>query len=194
MRLSVLLFLLLSPVSAIWAQGDIHRCMGANGIPVFTDRVCSDVNATPVLPPAPTSSVPTPAGPMQPPPVLCAADMAHLKQAVVDAFADRNPNRLAGLTLWNGDGKQSVVADIRFFARLMAHPLIDVKTDSGSAASASSAADPSELSMSGIPSPEPERGESLLVQTESDDGSGATEATRFSVVHHAGCLWLQPQD
>lgn len=168
--------------------------MGANGIPVFTDRVCSDVDATPVLPPAPTSSAPSPVTNAQPPPVLCAADMAHLKQAVVDAFAERNPNRLAGLTLWSGDGQQAVVADIRVFSRLMAHPLIDVKTDAGSAAPAASTADPSQLALSGAPSPAPTRGESLLVQTESDDGSGATGETRFGVVHHAGCLWLEPQD
>ena len=45
----LLLLLLLLPVGAARAQGGIHRCMGADGIPVFTDRVCTDVNAKPVL-------------------------------------------------------------------------------------------------------------------------------------------------
>ncbi|GAB2587309.1 DUF4124 domain-containing protein [Dyella jejuensis] len=198
MRIWTLLLLLLWPLRAAWAQGDIHRCMGANGIPVFTDRVCSDVNATPVMP-APTSSAAQVAADLaQPPAVLCAADLAQLKQAIIDAFAVRKPNRLAGLVLWDGDAKAGVVTDIRLFSRLMAQPLIDVKAVSSSAPASSSSAsgdddaDSSELSPSAA-STSTAGGEAVLVQTESDDGSGATQTTRFDVVHHAGCLWLHPQ-
>ncbi|HUA82106.1 MAG TPA: DUF4124 domain-containing protein [Dyella sp.] len=192
MRPFVLLWLLwLLPICTAHAQGDIHRCMGANGIPVFTDRVCSDVNATPTMPtPAATSSAPAEVA--QPPAVLCAADMKQLKQAVVDAFAERNPNRLAGLALWNGDGQATVVTDIRFFSRLMSHPLIGVKTVSASG-NDDNDADASALSLSSSPSPAPSQGEALIVQTESDDGSGAAQSTRFDVVHRSGCMWLQPQ-
>ncbi|WP_229678951.1 DUF4124 domain-containing protein [Dyella caseinilytica] len=185
MRLWIFLLLCL-PIATASAQGDIHRCMGANGIPVFTDRVCSDVNASPLLPPASTSSAPASPIQAQPPPVLCASDMAHLKQAVVDAFADRNPNRLAGLMLWNGDGQQAVVADIRVFSQLMARPLIGVTVE-GEAASDDNTGDPSSNDA-------PAHGEALLVQTESDDGSGAAEQTRFDVIHHSGCLWLHPHN
>ncbi|GLQ47275.1 hypothetical protein GCM10007862_23260 [Dyella lipolytica] len=185
MRFIAILLLFLLPVGAAWAQGDIHRCTGANGVPVFTDRICSDVNATPVMP-APSSSAQAPVELSQPPPVLCAADMAHLKQAVIDAFAARNPNRLAGLMLWGDDGEQAVVADIRVLGRLMAHPLIDVKVVP--------ADDPPTPSTSALPSPKTGQGEALLVQTESDDGSGATQETRFEVLHQSGCLWLQLQN
>lgn len=193
MRLLVLVLLFLLPAGAVWAQGDIHRCVGADGIPVFTDRVCTDINATPVMPPAPTSTVAAPANLSQPPTVLCAADMPQLKQAVVDAFAARNPNRLAGLMLWDGDGQETVVSDIRLLSRLMAHPLMDIK---GAPASPSSTTDApaSTLSMSATPNPRPAQGETLSVQTESDDGSGATQETRFDVLHHAGCLWLHLQN
>jgi hypothetical protein len=193
MRLLVILLLLLLPVCAAHAQGDIHRCVGANGIPVFTDRVCSDINAAPVAPPAPTSSVAPPSGglPSQPPAVLCAAGMAQLKQAVVDAFAARNPNRLAGLMLWDGDGQGAVVADIQLFNRLMEHPLIDITTGPASAASTTDA--PSASSTS-VPPPGPSEGGTLVVRTEAEDGSGTTQQTRFDVVRHDGCLWLHPQD
>lgn len=190
MRLRILLLLLLLPVASVRAQGDIHRCAGANGVPIFTDRVCSDLDAAPVLP-APTVT-PAPASPSAPPPaVLCATDVAHLKQAVIDAFAERNPNRLAGLMLWNGDGQQAVVADIRVFNQLMAHPLIGV-TVSGAA---DDEADPDATEPAPLPPADdaPAHGESLLVQTESDDGSGSTGQTRFDVLHHAGCLWLRPR-
>jgi hypothetical protein len=195
MRLLAISLLLLLPVGAVWAQTGIHRCLGANGVPVFTDRVCSDINAAPVAPPAPSASVAAePTGlPTQPPAVLCAADMAKLKQAVVDAFAARNPNRLAGLMLWDGDGQQAVVSNIRLFDRLMAHPLIDIRSGPASASSTVSS-DAAVSSTSAAPNPRPEQGESLLVQTEADDGSGGTQETRFDVVRHDGCLWLHPQE
>jgi hypothetical protein len=198
--LSLFLLLLLLPISAVKAQGDIHRCIGADGIPVFTDRVCSDINAKPVMPaPAASTSTATSASvssaPLQAPAITCAADLKQLKQAVIDAFAERNPNRLAGLTLWNGDGKEEVVADIRYFKRLMSRPLIEVKStaDASSTSSDSDDADASSLSLSASPNPTPAHGEALIVQTESDDGSGATTQTRFDVVHRSGCIWLRPQ-
>ena len=194
MRLLAILLLFLLPFGAVSAQGDIHRCVGANGIPVFTDRVCSDINATPVMPPASASTVAVQANPSQPLPVLCATDIAQLKQAVVDAFAVRNSNRLAGLMLWDGDGQETVVADIRGFNRLMAHPLIGVSAGSSSAAAAGQSADPPAQAASAAPSPSPAPGATLSVQTEADDGSGATQETHFDIVHHDGCLWLHPRD
>lgn len=191
MRFLIFLLLLLLMPMCVRAQGDIHRCMGANGIPVFTDRVCADVNAAPVLPaPAPAASAHAPAEFLQPPAVTCAADLQQLKQAVIDAFAERNPNRLAGVTLWNGDGKEEVVAGIRYFARLMARPLIEVR--SVSAHSDDDDADASALALSTSPKPAPAQGEALIVRTESDDGSGADGETRFDVVHRSGCVWLRP--
>ena len=191
MRVTAVVLLFLLSVATASAQGDIHRCVGADGRPVFTDRVCSDVNATPVLPPAAAATAPvTVVGSALPaPPVLCAADEAHLKQAVVDAFAARNPNRLAGLMLWNGAGQQAVVANIRTFTRLMARPLIDVEAGSGGSSSQGGSDTPDVA-----PSDTATHGGTLVVRTESDDGAGNTEATRFDVIHHAGCLWLSPQD
>ncbi|GLQ89287.1 DUF4124 domain-containing protein [Dyella flagellata] len=197
MRLaSLLLLLLLLPVCAAKAQGDIHRCMGADGIPVFTDRVCTDLNAKPVMP-APAASVHAPVEqqPSQAPAVTCAADLKQLKQAVIDAFTERNPNRLAGLTLWNGDGKEEVVAGIRYYNRLMSRPLIEVKStgEPSSTSDHDDDADASSLSLSASPNQTPAHGGALIVETESDDGSGATTQAQFDVVHRSGCVWLRPQ-
>ncbi|MBE1161331.1 DUF4124 domain-containing protein [Dyella acidiphila] len=191
LQFSLLLLLLLLPVAAASAQGGIHRCLGANGIPVFTDRVCTDVNAAPLLPPPATVAAPPAVTTATPPAVLCAADLAHLKQAVIDAFADRSPNRLAGLMLWNGDGQQAVVADIRVYNQLMAHPLIGVSV-TGAADDDAEPDDAPGPSPAGSAGNAPAHGAALLVQTESEDGSGGTGQTRFDVVHHAGCLWLRP--
>jgi len=192
---AVLLLLVLVPVCAK-AQGDIHRCIGADGIPVFTDRACADVNAKPALPaPASTAGAPASASTFQPPAVTCATDVEQLKQAVIDAFDDRKPNRLAGLMLWSGDEKDAAVADIRLFTRLMVHPLLDVQSvpAASSSASGNNDADASQLSLSASPDQTPAHGEALIVQTQSDDGSGAGEQTRFDVVHRSGCVWLQLQ-
>jgi hypothetical protein len=197
MRFLAVLLLLLLPFGMARAQGDIHRCMSANGGVIFTDRACADINAAPAVP-APSTSVSDASMTVtqQPPPVLCASDLGQLKQAVVDAFAARNPNRLAGLMLWDGAGRDAVVANIRAFTRMMAHPLVGVRASDYTSTSpppASSAdADPSTLSMAATPSPPPVRGESLSVETEADDGSGATQEAHFGVIHHAGCLWLEP--
>jgi hypothetical protein len=189
MRHTLFLLLLLLIPACVHAQGDIHRCVGADGIPVFTDRVCADVNAAPVLSaPAPAISAHASAIPSQPPAVTCAADMEQLKQAVIDAFAERNPNRLAGVTLWNGDGKEEVVAGIRYFTRLMSRPLIEVK----SASAGDDDSNASALSLSASPKPAPARIQALIVRTESDDGSGANQEARFDVVHRSGCVWLRP--
>jgi hypothetical protein len=121
-------------------------------------------------------------------------DVKQLKQAVVDAFTERNPNRLAGLTLWNGDGKEEVVAGIRYFNRLMSRPLIEVKSVSdGSSNADDDDADASSLSLSASPQPASTHDEALIVQTESDDGSSAVVQTRFDIVHRSGCMWLRPQ-
>jgi hypothetical protein len=194
MRFPLLLLLLLLPVTALKAQGDIHRCVGADGQQVFTDRACSDVNAQPALPPASPSSAASPAlgvtqEPRPHPAVLCAADIKQLKQAVVDAFAAHNPNRLAGLTLWSGAGQQAVVANIRAFTELMAHPLIGVDTDSDDSADDDDGGDTPDSASNA-----PAHGGALVVQTESDDGSGQDRETRFDVIRHAGCFWLRPQD
>jgi hypothetical protein len=185
------LLLFLFPFTAVWAQGDIHRCIGADGRPVFTDRVCSDLDAKPVLSPAPasTASAALASPVLPPPPVLCAKDMEGLKQAVVDAFAARNPNRLAGLMLWNGAGRDTVVVYIRALSGLMAHPLLEVDADADESAYDEDEDDASSASTSRASG----QGGTLVVQAGSDDsGSGHLEA-RFDIIRHAGCLWLRPQ-
>jgi len=130
MRLLAIPLLFLLPVGVVLAQGDIHRCISADGTPMFTDRVCSDVNARPVTPPptASSSTEPPATALHAPPAVLCAANLSELKQAVVDAFAAHDPNRLAGLMLWGGYGDDAVVADIRGLGQLMQRPLLAIDT------------------------------------------------------------------
>jgi len=185
-RCALLLMLLLSSASAL-AQDGIHRCIGPDGNPLFTDQPCAALQATPVAPPSestpPNSQTPSVA---EPPPVLCAASVAELRQSVQDAFASRNPNRLAGLMLWSGYGRDAVVADIRSMSALMKQTLLDVGEDADDPPSASSS--PSDMSA---PAPRAPANPRIVVRTVTDDGSGSAHETHFSVVRRSGCLWLR---
>lgn len=179
----LLLLLLLIISVPLRAQDVIHHCIGSDGHPVFTDQPCAALNATP------TFSVSTPAtgssitGALrESPPVLCAATREALRQSVTEAFAARDPNRLAALMLWSGYGKQSAAAQIQGFGQLMKRPLIGIGSTNGDtlASSGSNAAVP------------PYEDDDLVVRTAENDGSGAAHETRFAITRRSGCLWLKP--
>ncbi|BDU18588.1 DUF4124 domain-containing protein [Dyella sp. GSA-30] len=180
---SLCLLLLLIIGVPLHAQDVIHHCMSSDGHPVFTDQPCAAVNATPTVnaqAPAAGSSVAS--SPPGPPPVLCAATMEALRQSVTDAFAARDPNRLAALMLWSGYGKQSAVTQIQDLGQLMKRPLIGIGgVDEDAPANAGSEAAPS-----------PRNEDDLVVRTASNDGSGTTHETHFAITRRSGCLWLKP--
>lgn len=191
-RLAALLCLILLAWAApVVAQTPIHRCIGANGNAVFTDQPCAALQATPVSRSAP----PAPAGTAKPLSTLCAANLGALRQGVIDAFASRDANRLAGMMLWNGYGRGAAIADIQALTRLMKQPLLDVSAPQDSAptpAPASSLDDP--FSMDVVPRPPPASDRQLVVHTADSDGNGNPRELRFNIVRQAGCLWLRNAD
>jgi len=187
-RLATLLCLILLACAApAAAQTPIHRCIGANGGAVFTDQPCAALQATPVSPNVPTAQAA--AAPAAPPPILCAASPGELRQSVIDAFASRDANRMAGLMLWDGYGRGAAIADIRSLAELMRQPLLDVDIPNGGApAQAASIDDP--FATDAPPAP-PSAGNRLVLHIAGNDGSGAPRELRFDIVRQAGCLWLR---
>ena len=189
-RLTVLLCL----VALAWttpgqAQTEIHRCVGSNGSAVFTDQPCAALQATPVNP----TAAPAPnAAPPAAPPVLCAASLGQLRESVIDAFASRDANRLAGLMLWSGYGRGAAIADIRALGELMKQPLLDVDLpgdDGGPASAASGDAAP----YAG-PAPSDSVADQLVLHTAANDGTGNPREIRFGIARQAGCLWLRYRD
>lgn len=173
------------------AQTPIHRCIGANGNAVFTDQPCGALQATPVNRAAPSA----PAVAATTPPTLCAASLGALRQGVIDAFASRDANRLAGMMLWDGYGRGAAISDIRSLTQLMKQPLMDVNTPDDSApapAPASSLDDP--FAMEVAPAAPPPQSNQLVVHTTDNDGSGNSRELRFNIVRQAGCLWLRNAD
>lgn len=106
--------------------------------------------------------------------------MSALRQSVTEAFASRDPNRLAALMLWGGYGKQSAVTQIQDLGQLMKRPLIGIGGDESPPADADGGDAP------------PPREDALIVKTASNDGSGSAHETRFAITRQSGCLWLRP--
>jgi hypothetical protein len=166
------------------AQNPIHRCIGANGSPVFTDQPCDSMQATSVTAAA---KAPDAVSTLGPPAVTCAAGFSQLRQSVIDAFAGHDANRLAGLMLWGGYGRDAAVADIRSLAALMRYPLVDLGPSDAPAASAS-ASDPF---ASDTPPPPPESSHQLVLHVASSGADGGSRELRFDIVRRSGCLWLR---
>lgn len=186
----------------------IHRCVDHAGRLVFTDRVCADVDATPALPGenagAATSPVDAPLGYEDRSAQLCAATLDALRQQIVDAFAARDPNRLAGLMLWDGYSRRGVVEQIRTLGTLMRQPLLDVADDGPvrvvqTAPSTAALYDASrplgpQAQSSGTDIEEARPPAAITLVTGPEDASGASTSTRFALVPQSGCLWLRPAD
>jgi hypothetical protein len=192
--LALLLFLL--PFCAL-AQNGIHRCIGPDGNPLFTDQPCAALQATPVNAPPPTTPAPqaaqdsSPAIATTPPTVTCATSVAELRQSMVDAFATRDPNRLAGLMIWNGYRRDAVVADIRSLGSLMQRPLLDISAPGEDDSPASGSSEGTDMSDDhAAPRRSTGDGNQLIVHTASSDGTGTPHESRFTVVRRSGCLWL----
>jgi hypothetical protein len=176
MRAIALLLLLTLCILATTArtQDAIHHCVDAHGNPVFTDQPCSSQQARPVQTPSAAASVASPDTPV--PLQRCASTTAELRQRVIDAFAARDPNQLAGLMLWHGYGNRSAVDDLRALAQLVRQPLLEIHFDN------EQDGDPGGGSP---PTPPPAPASELQLRT--DDGNRAS----FAITHLAGCLWLR---
>ncbi|MGN6227826.1 MAG: DUF4124 domain-containing protein [Dyella sp.] len=186
----------------------IHRCVDHAGRLVFTDRICADVDATPALPGDNAGSA---TSPVDAPPryedrsaQLCAATLDALRQQIVDAFAARDPNRLAGLMLWDGYSRRGVVEQIRALGVLMQQPLLEVSAD-GPAHVVQTA--PFATDLYDASQPLGPQGESVpagndstrppaavILVTGPRDASGASTSTRLALITQSGCLWLRPAD
>lgn len=179
----LLLILLATLAAPAAAQNAIHRCVDARGNPVFTDQPCSALQASPVQAAPPAANVAAANAPV--PLQTCAATDAELRQRVIDAFAARDPNRLAGLMLWRGYGHGAAVGDIRALGRLVRQPLLEIHlggdSDDDPAAAASAGPPPAAASA-------PPPADELRLRTSAADGE---RSARFAIARQAGCLWLR---
>ena len=174
MRAIALAAALLAP--AAFAQTALNRCVAADGTAVFTDRPCDALDARP----APTA----PANPDTLPDRVatvreCARQPAALVEAIEQAFAAADGNRLAELYDWRGRSRASANAVMPRLEALAASRVVDVRT----AHSAEGSGD-AELAAEAAKAP-PDR----VRITASPDGLGRGETAEFRLVRASGC-WL----
>ena len=136
-----LILLALSLGGIAWAQsGRIHRCIGENGEPTFSDRKCEPGSAAASAPPgAPSSSTGESSPALGGSPVLpgapavtqtCPISPEDLRDRVEAAFQAKNAVGLSGLFLWDGFGGASAIAPLRELAGLIAEPVVSIEIDS----------------------------------------------------------------
>jgi len=181
---------LLALVAPVAAQSPIHHCIDAGGHLLFTDQPCAALQATPLDPVAKSDSGQLDRLPSN----LCAADLGQLRQNVIAAFANHDANRLAGLMLWDGDGRAAALADIHALGEWVRQPLLGLDAPSDIAPSGSTALPPAPVDSSTaalVASPagvQPPVGDQLVLHTASIDSHNEL---RFKVVQRSGCLWLR---
>ncbi|ANB16975.1 DUF4124 domain-containing protein [Dokdonella koreensis] len=103
------------PVAAAAQEPPVHRCTGAGGQTVFTDRRCSDPalgTAVPALPE--TTTVP---------PGDCAVSADDLRKRVTRAWQAGNLIDLSGAFLWDGYGAQAAQRRLEALAAGLRGPL-----------------------------------------------------------------------
>lgn len=133
----LLLVVLLATCNVALAQdAHIHRCIGENGEPTFSDQKCSALRAAPETE-APSTTQGQPgfehfstiirAAPFVT--QTCAVSAQDLRIRVETAFNKANAVGLSGLFLWSGYGQGSAIAALRDLARLIREPLISIDLD-----------------------------------------------------------------
>ncbi len=183
---------------ALWAtpamaQTDIHRCIDAKGNALFTDQTCAAMQATAIQPAAKpgddvTNAATIASTPAEPPPILCAGTYNDLRQSVIDAFANRNANRMAGLMLW---GSGDAVGTIRMLGTLMQQPLLDAGPPDSTNVAPAGGAGSLTANAAQDSAAASHQGDQLVLHLAGRDGSGNPRELRYGVVHRAGCLWLR---
>jgi len=161
----------------------VHRCIDAEGRPLFSDQPCASQNARRPGDPVPPTAAEIAAAEAREAERLkrmgyCPAwDSDSLQTELQASFGARDVNRLAALYHWPGATKYSSTVVLNEMERLLRHPLQEVAEEAA------------ELPLDwepGDPDPLPRLRLELGGLTAMDDPIYA----RFAVVRHAGCIWI----
>ena len=177
-------------------NGGLRRCIGSDGVPIYTDRRCKDLQAT--------ESVAAPevlrAG------VLlrvrsCARNQDDLLFGVRAALENHDANRLAEFYHWSGMGTAEGYRLMKRLSTFSDRPLVDVQLLSSPSPLSQDAYwspdDPETISFDGsgnyVPLPPPVHHPARLLRVDQMRGNNeaASEVTYFHLLTNAGCWWLR---
>jgi hypothetical protein len=186
-------FLCLLAGSAGAQDARVHRCIGANGEPTFSDRPCEPTREMPATPSEPAQ----PEGALPPPGSgagfthTCPRSVDELRTRALAAFAARSSLSLSGLFLWDGFGQGSALAPLRDLARLIDEPLISIDIDAY--AHHPQRDDYPDRYPDRYSDRREERMELVFVTVGEQERQVPYESVRrFEVIESAGCWWLLP--
>lgn len=180
--LCLLALLACAPLAHAQTAQPVYRCIGAHGEPVFSGQPCGT--------PAPAAGTNAPAQGTGFS-AVCAASPEALRQAIAEAFAGHDVNRLAGLILWRGMDQGSARTTLRSLAAWLKQPLTGVAfTRAAGPPFEDTNSGPPPLAADGKPASAPSV--AALPPTGFDVSTGGVDGTArdFGLVESGGCWWL----
>jgi hypothetical protein len=175
-------------------EDGIRECVGPDGVPVFTDRRCADLGATPQVVLPPIGSAP---GGLPIRVRTCARNQGMLLDGVRAALENHDVNRLADYYHWTGMGSEQGYAMMERLDAFSARQVVDVRLVRE--AQPEAPPDPYEDRFDPLPEeaspPPPPRHRPLASMLRVDQMRSATDVsanvTYFHLLTNAGCWWMR---
>ena len=190
--------LCLALLAADAAAQQVHRCVGADGQAVFSDRSCADLGATPRLPPA--SSTHAGATDVRHYRGGCARTLGDLSMEIGAAIRNRDLNRLSSLYDWQGVSSAGARQRLDRLEAIVSRPLVDIapvhpqpSADPPPMPPVESPADPQAAGTdawpTGAAAPPAARPTGLRIEQTLANGSTPSR-TVFGLRRRFGCFWI----
>jgi hypothetical protein len=166
-------------------QPAIHRCIGADGEPTFSDKECGRSMPAPAVDAAAGVHELPQYGTSVPLTQTCPVSAEDLLRRARATFNPEQAVAFSGLILWDGMGRGSSIAALRELAVLVSEPLLSMELDYDSWGNLPQSRQP-RFARESPPAL------SLVVRTvsEHDNQVPYESVVRFDVTDANGCWWL----
>lgn len=163
-------------VASAWpaaAAAQVNQCVRPDGVPLYTDRECSESGATAKAP----DNDPAVSGGRRLYRAGCARDFQDLLYEMTSAIDSGDVNRLAGLYHWAGMSGRAGYAVMDRLDALVQRPLVDIVPV---------------MPGDEFPYPQTTVGAPLALRIEQTLANGSTPSrTVFDTHQHLGCWWIK---
>jgi hypothetical protein len=180
----------------------LRECVGRDGVPVFTDRRCGDLGATPLPPPGATFGGNVGQSFRM---HSCARNQDALLAGVRAALENHDANRLADYYHWTGMGSTEGYRLMDRLSTFSARPVVDVQLVRAASPdpydedlwfapppplpdASEAAADPN---APDAPVPRRRHASMLRVDQMRGEKDAASTVTYFRLLTNAGCWWMR---